>query len=145
MRFLRRSKHQRDAKRSFKSKWKTIFPWAYAIKDSNGVEKIKCSLCVKYKRETPFAKDGSTTLQIGGLNAHAKSEAHKFSLQLLEGETKKSNIPITKHVELMVDAGKERIISVIENTYFVAMHDLPLEVYKPICDLNRYKTPQICL
>ena len=39
----------------------------------------------------------------------------------------------------MIGAQKERIISVIENMYFVAIHDLPLEVYKPICDLNRYK------
>ena len=125
--------------RTFKSKWKTRFLWAYAVKDCNGVEKIKCSLCVKYKRETPFVKDGSTTLQISGLNAHAKSEAHKFSLQLLEGESKKNNLSITKHVELMVDAEKERIISVMENMYFVAIHDLPLEVYKSICDLNMYK------
>ncbi|KAH9291916.1 hypothetical protein KI387_042897, partial [Taxus chinensis] len=50
-------------KRTFKAKWKTRFPWAYAIKDCNGVERIKCSWCVKYKRDTPFAKDGSTTLQ----------------------------------------------------------------------------------
>jgi len=67
-------------------------------------------------------------------------------LQLVEGESKRSTLPITKHVELMVDAQKERIISVIENMYFVAIHDLPLEVYKPICDLNRYKnTPHMPL
>ena len=133
-------------KRAFKSNWKTRFPWAYAVKDCNGVERIKCSWCVKFKRETPFAKDGSTTLQVSGLNIHATSEAHKFYLQLLEGERKRSTLPITKHVELMVDAQKERIISVIENVYFVAIHDLPLEVYKSICDLNRYKnTPHMPL
>ena len=64
----------------------------------------------------------------------------------MEGETKKNNIPITKHVELMVDAQKERIIYVIENIYFVVIHDLLLEVYKSICDLNRYKgTPNMSL
>ena len=36
--------------------------------------------------------------------------------------------------------------SVIENMYFVAIHDLPLEIYKSICDLNRYKnTPHMRL
>ena len=75
-------------KRTFKSKWKMRFPWAYAVKYCNGVERIKCSWCVKFKRETPFAKDGSTTLQFSALNIHATSEANKFSLQLLEGERK---------------------------------------------------------
>lgn len=39
----------------------------------------------------------------------------------------------------MVDVEKERIILVIENMYFVAIHDLPIEMYKSIYDLNRYK------
>ena len=39
----------------------------------------------------------------------------------------------------MVDVEKERLIAVIENMFFVAIHDLPLEMYKSICDLNRYK------
>jgi len=94
---------------------------------------------VKFKRDTPFAKEGSTTLQVSGLNGHAELEAHNFSLQLLEGETKSSNFPITKHVGLMVNAKKERVISVIENMYFVSIHDLSLEMYRSICDLNRYK------
>ena len=136
----------KKTKRTFNSKWKTRFPWAYVIKDLNGVQRIKCSWCVKFKRETTFAKDGSTTLQVSGLSVHAKSEAHKFAMQLLDGERKRSTLPITKHVELMVDAEKERIISVIENMYFVAIHDLPLEVYKSICDLNSFKnTPHMPL
>ena len=55
---------------TFKSKWKTRFPWAYVVKDCNGNERIKCSWCVKFKRDTPFAKEGSTTLQVSGLNGH---------------------------------------------------------------------------
>lgn len=39
----------------------------------------------------------------------------------------------------MVDVEKERIILVIENMYFVAIHDLPIKMYKSIYDLNRYK------
>ena len=53
---------------------------------------------------------------------------------------------MTKHVELTVDVEKEIIISVIENMYFVAIHDLYLEMDKSICDLNRYKcTPHVLL
>ncbi|KAH9295072.1 hypothetical protein KI387_038660 [Taxus chinensis] len=144
--FVEEEHPSKKPKRTFKAKWKTRFPWAYAIKDCNGVERIKCSWCVKYKRDTPFAKDGSTTLQASGLLTHAESEPHKFASQHLEGENKQSSIPITKHIELMVDAEKERIISVMENMYFVAIHDLSLELYKSICDLNRYKgTPHMPL
>ena len=56
---------------TFKSKWRMRFPWDYAIKYCYGVERLKCSWCVKFKRETPFAKDGSTTLQVSALNIHA--------------------------------------------------------------------------
>ena len=46
----------------------------------------------------------------------------------------------------MVDAKTERIISVIENMYFVVIHDLPIRMCKSICDLNRYKcTPHMLL
>ena len=46
----------------------------------------------------------------------------------------------------MVDAEKEIIITVIENVYFVAITDLPLEMHKSICDSNRYKcTPHMPL
>jgi len=60
-------------KRTFKSKSKTRFPWVYVVKDCNGDERIKCSWCVKFKRDTPFAKEGSTTLQVSGQNGHAES------------------------------------------------------------------------
>ena len=79
-------------KREIKSKWKTRFPWTYAVKDSNVIHKIKCLWCVKFKRKTPIAKEGSKTLQFIGLNIHARSETHKFSLQLLEGESKHSTL-----------------------------------------------------
>ena len=35
-------------KRTFNSKCKMRFPWAYAVKYCNGVERIKCSWCVKF-------------------------------------------------------------------------------------------------
>ena len=46
----------------------------------------------------------------------------------------------------MVDVEKSRIISVMETRYFVAIKDLPLEVYKDLCDLYRHKiTPNMPL
>lgn len=46
----------------------------------------------------------------------------------------------------MVDSEKNRIISGMENMYFNAINNLPLEVYKTICDKDRYKhTPNMPL
>jgi len=39
----------------------------------------------------------------------------------------------------MVYAKKDKIISMIENMHFVVIHNLPLDVYKSIYNLNRYK------
>ena len=133
-------------KRSFKHGWKLIHKWAYPIIGPNGEERIKCAWCVKFKGDTPYAREGSSTIQLSGLNGHAISEAHKRSILLLESESRQSCLPITKHVELMVDVEKSRIISVMETMYFVAIKDLPLEVYTDLCDLHRYKrTPNMPL
>ena len=73
-------------KRSFKPAWKLMLKWAYPIIGPNGEEHIKCLWCVKLKCDTPFAKEGSSTIQLSGLNVRASSEAHKRSIQLLEYE-----------------------------------------------------------
>jgi hypothetical protein len=133
-------------KRTFKYGCKLIHKWAYPIIGSNREERIKCSWCVKFKGDTPYAREGSSTIQLGGLNVHVVPEAHKRSIQMLESESRKSCLPITKHVELMLDIEKSRIISVMETMYFVAIKDLPLELYKDLCDLHRYKgTPNMPL
>jgi hypothetical protein len=120
--------------------------WAYSIIGPNGEEHIKCLWCVKFKGDTPFAREGSSTIQLSGLNVHASSEAHKHSIQLLDYELRQPCLPITKHIELMLDVEKSRIISVMETMYFVAIKDLPLEMYKDLCDLHMYKgTPNMSL
>ena len=58
--------------------------WAYLIIGPNGEERTKCFWCVNFKCDTPFAKEGSSTIQLSGLNVHASYEAHKRSIQLLE-------------------------------------------------------------
>ena len=133
-------------KRSFKPAWKLLHKWAYPIIGTNGDERIKCLWCVKFKGDTPFAREGSSTIQLSGLNVHASSEAHKRSIQLSEYESRQPCLPIQKHIELMLDVEKSRIISAMETMYFVAVRDLPLELYKDLCDLHRYKeTPNMPL
>ena len=68
--------------------------WAYLIIDPNGEERIKCSWRVKFKCDTPFAKEGSSTIKLSRLNVHASSEAHKHSIQLLEYESRQPCLPI---------------------------------------------------
>ena len=55
------------------------FPWAYPIKDINGIERIKCAWCEEFKANTPFAIEESTTIQMCALNTHDESEPHKQS------------------------------------------------------------------
>ena len=46
----------------------------------------------------------------------------------------------------MLDVEKSRIITAMETMYFVAVRDLPLELYKDLCDFNRYmETPDMPL
>jgi hypothetical protein len=70
----------------------------------------KSSWCVKFKGDKPYVREGSSTIQLGGLNVHVISEAHKRSVQLLEIKWRKSYLPITKHVEIMLDIEKSRIM-----------------------------------
>jgi hypothetical protein len=68
----------------FKYKWKLINKCEYPIIGSNGEEGIKCSWCVKFKEDTPYASEGRSTIQLSGLNGHALFVGHKSSIQLLE-------------------------------------------------------------
>jgi len=74
-------------KRTFKYRWKLIHKWSYPIIGSNGEERIKSSWYVKFKEETPYTREGSSTIKLGGLNFHDVYEAHKCSVQLLESVT----------------------------------------------------------
>jgi len=119
---------------------------AYLIIGPNGEEHIKCLWCVKFEGDTPFAREGSITIQLSLLNVHASFESHKHSIQLFDYELRQPCLPITKHIELMLDVAKSRIISVMETMHFVAIKDLTLEMYKKLCDLHMYKgTPNMSL
>ena len=67
----------------------------------NAKEHIKCLWCFKFKGDTPFAREVSITIQLSGLNVHASSEAHKWSIQLLEYESRQPCFSLQNHIELM--------------------------------------------
>ena len=53
-------------------------------------------------------------------------------------------MPIQKHVELMVDAEKQRIITIMQTMYFIVVQDMPLNFYYAQCDFMRYmRTPNM--
>jgi hypothetical protein len=71
-------------------------------------------------------------------------------LEILESIEAKAHrkpcLPIMKHIELILNVEKSKIISSMETTYFVSIIDLSLELYKDLCDLYRYKgTPNMPL
>ena len=78
----------------------------------------------------PHGKEGATTIQLPALDKHAKSDLHKLASQRWSLKAHKDVLPIEKHAELMIDAEKQRIISVMQTMYFIAVKDLPLDFFK---------------
>ena len=64
-------------KRSFKHGRKLKYKLTYSIIVSNGEERIKYAWCVKFKGDTPYAREDSSTIKLSRSNGHVVCEAHK--------------------------------------------------------------------
>ncbi|MCO5575073.1 hypothetical protein L7F22_028870 [Adiantum nelumboides] len=124
--------------RKFKPSWKAIHKWARPFFDATGRERVRCIWCAEFSMSNPYAKEGATTIQLPALDKHALSKVHKLATQRWNLKSHKDVLPIQKHVELMVDGEKQRIISVMQTMYFVAVNDLPLDFFESQCKFLRY-------
>lgn len=141
------SKKPRDTYvRNFLPAWRMTFPWAYPLIDDDGNERIKCKVCSELKVNTPFGDKGSKTIQKQALEVHQKSEAHKRAKERLNWQKQAPSKVIEKHVDLMLDAEKSRIVSMIQILWFVAKHDMSLESFEELCHFHMYmRTPNMPL
>ncbi|MCO5613245.1 hypothetical protein L7F22_067521 [Adiantum nelumboides] len=99
---------------------------------------------VNFGLKTPFAREGSSTKGIQALDKHANSDAHKIATQRWALKSHRDVMPIQKHVELMVNAEKQRIIIVMQTMYFIVVKDMPLNFYYAQCEFMRYmRTPNM--
>ncbi|MCO5601995.1 hypothetical protein L7F22_056122 [Adiantum nelumboides] len=111
---------------------------------SDGKQRAKCIWCSEFGLKTPFAREGSSTMGIQALDKHANSDAHKIATQRWALKSHRDVMPIQKHVELMVDAEKQRIITVMQTMYFIVVKDMPLNFYYAQCEFMRYmSTPNM--
>ncbi|MCO5594786.1 hypothetical protein L7F22_048819, partial [Adiantum nelumboides] len=101
---------KKEGERSFFPHWSLKHKWAYPIFGFDGRE--KCIWCLEFGLKNPFAQEGSSTMGIQALDKHANSNAHKKVMQRWALKSHRDVMPIQKHVELMVDAEKQRIITV---------------------------------
>ncbi|MCO5592067.1 hypothetical protein L7F22_046061 [Adiantum nelumboides] len=137
-------KKKREIERHFRQEWTHAHKWAYPILDKDGRVRVKCKWCATYGFNNVFATHGSTTVQKPALKKHQDSEAHKLADQRWRMKANPDTLPIQKHAELMIDAEKQRIISVMQVMYFVALRDMSLESYKHLCDFQSFmRTPNM--
>ncbi|MCO5600445.1 hypothetical protein L7F22_054558 [Adiantum nelumboides] len=135
---------KKESERSFLSHWSLKHKWAYPIFGSDGKQRAKCIWYSEFGLKTPFAREGSSTMGIQALDKHANSDAHKIATQLWALKSHRDVMPIQKHVELMVDAEKQRIITVMQIMYFIVVKDMPLNFYYAQCEFMRYmRTPNM--
>ncbi|MCO5604748.1 hypothetical protein L7F22_058918 [Adiantum nelumboides] len=87
-------------------------------------------------------KEWALTIQFPVLDKHALSKPHMNATQRRRLKAHKDVLPIQKHVELMMDGEKQRVISVMQTMDFIAIKDLPLNFFNAQCKFLRYmQTP----
>ncbi|KAJ7297401.1 hypothetical protein O6H91_04G036400 [Diphasiastrum complanatum] len=76
---------KKEFKRSWREEWKVRHKWVYPIRKESGELRLKCHWCTIFNMDSVFAREGCSTIQVGALNTHAKSEAHKIAESRWEG------------------------------------------------------------
>ncbi|MCO5594442.1 hypothetical protein L7F22_048472 [Adiantum nelumboides] len=135
---------KKESERSFLFHWSLKHKWAYPIFVFDGKQRAKCIWCSEFGLKTPFACDGSSTMGIQALDKYANSDAHNIATQRWALKSHRDVMPIQKHVELMVDADKQRTIIVMQTMYFIVVKDMSLNFYYAQCEFMRYmRTPNM--
>ncbi|MCO5579656.1 hypothetical protein L7F22_033513 [Adiantum nelumboides] len=123
--------------RTYCPSWKLLYPWSYLVFDEDGRERVKCSVCTEMKLKGPYAELGSTVIQKPALALHHNSEPHKRAQRrknFVEGMTR----PIEKHIELMVDSERGRIITVMQVMFHIVKEDMSFESFERNCSFHMY-------
>ncbi|MCO5560469.1 hypothetical protein L7F22_014084, partial [Adiantum nelumboides] len=126
-----RKKMRKDSyKCTFLSSWKLSYPWAYSLIDNDRKERMKCTLCVEAKEKGFFANEGNVNIQKGALHDHAISKPHRNAVSKLAMLAKMPETVIEKHVELMIDSEKNRIVTVMQVLWDKVVSDGSIESFE---------------
>ena len=66
---------------------------------------------------------------------HSKSFIHQTSVQKNLYENKRLTNSIPKHIMRINDANKDKVITTMKLTYFIAKKDIAIATYKDLCQL----------
>ncbi|MCO5587525.1 hypothetical protein L7F22_041475 [Adiantum nelumboides] len=90
--------------------WKLQHKWAYPV-IFEGKLRVKCEWCVYSKQKTPYAINGSSTLQLPPLTEHSKLDEHQIAIFKWANKEKRVCIPLPAYVATLED--KEKICHVM--------------------------------
>ncbi|MCO5560614.1 hypothetical protein L7F22_014230 [Adiantum nelumboides] len=85
--------------------WKLQHCWAYPV-IFEGKVRVKCEWCVYSKQNTPYAKNGSSTLQLPALTEHSKTNEHKNAMFKWANKEKRICIPLPDYMAALEDKEK---------------------------------------
>ncbi|XP_078607889.1 zinc finger protein 862-like [Branchiostoma floridae x Branchiostoma japonicum] len=122
--------------RHFSSTWlnhKHYKDWL-VYKEVDGVGRMFCKLCIKYKKGSAFANEGSTCFQATTLKDHKKSTAHGAAEKL---EKLSKSMCIVKASAKMVSKAEQSVVAAMKNVYFLAKEELATRKHKPLLELEK--------
>ncbi|MCO5558744.1 hypothetical protein L7F22_012330 [Adiantum nelumboides] len=98
-----------------------------------GNVRVKCEWCAYSKQKTPYAKNGSSTLQLPALTEHSKSDEHQVAIFKWAQKDKKVCIPLPDYVAALDDKEKVRVITVMWQAYFVVKSMGLMDMFEKLC------------
>jgi hypothetical protein len=106
---------------------------------------MKCSYCEKYRMSGPWGLgNGCTTLQHNALVTHEKSLVHKDAKGRWINELERKMKPIPDHIRQMEDENKERVITTMKISYFVAKKIYLYQSMKNFANFSWMQKHHIC-
>ncbi|MCO5551714.1 hypothetical protein L7F22_005218 [Adiantum nelumboides] len=112
--------------------WKLQHCWAYPV-IFEGKVRVKCEWCVYSKQKTPYASNGSSTLQLPALTEHSKSNEHKNAMFKWANKEKRICIPLRDYVAALKVKEKVHVITVMWQVYFIVKNVEPMELFEKLC------------
>lgn len=103
-------------------KWFDDYPWL-ETESVNGNITLYCRICRICNGTTAFAK-GTSSLRLGRIKEHMKTNEHKKSEELLKPDTSR------------ISTEKLKIISLMRIIYCCSKNNIPLNTYPDLCKLT---------
>ena len=139
-----------SAKEITVKKWKSSFSWlGFEVDECNSVSNIWCSVCRKYKDRIISARnyspkyiDGTTNIKLDMVKTHDRSDQHKLALRISLEDSGNRPGPsqesaLVKAFSVQEKGTRDKLVKLIETSYFIAKEELPFALFPKIVDLEK--------